>query len=134
MTRGTLIVVMMLLVVVSVATAKDTSVSEVQRMLNALGFDAGSADGVMGSRTRKAIQSFRRRVCLWPSTDVTDKFIQVLRAAARSPEYIPETSARCEPSGSGAVMTCSGTCLTVDCFGRRCMVMTVQGDTMVFPD
>ena len=38
-----------------------SGVRRVQRSLNALGYDAGPSDGLMGSRTRAAIRSWQRR-------------------------------------------------------------------------
>jgi N-acetylmuramoyl-L-alanine amidase len=37
-------------------------VRELQRMLNALGFDAGKVDGILGGRTSKAVRDFQRNV------------------------------------------------------------------------
>jgi N-acetylmuramoyl-L-alanine amidase len=37
-------------------------VRELQRMLNALGFDAGKQDGILGGRTSQAIRDFQRNV------------------------------------------------------------------------
>jgi len=41
------------------AKTTSTKVANVQRALNAAGYDAGSADGVMGGRTRNALQKFQ---------------------------------------------------------------------------
>lgn len=43
-----------------VTVAYDLQVEKAQRWLNRLGFDAGTADGLMGSRTRAAIRAYQR--------------------------------------------------------------------------
>ncbi len=42
------------------AAQEVSSVADVQRLLNAAGYDAGSADGIMGERTRQAIAAWQR--------------------------------------------------------------------------
>jgi hypothetical protein len=46
-----------------------------------LGYDAGSADGVMGERTRAAIRSFERKTGLKETGDVTIPLVTLERAA-----------------------------------------------------
>lgn len=41
--------------------SRGTDVSRLQRTLNAAGFNAGSADGVFGQRTKNAVVAFQRR-------------------------------------------------------------------------
>ncbi|MDI6758389.1 MAG: peptidoglycan-binding protein [Candidatus Omnitrophota bacterium] len=48
-------------------------VEEIQRILKDAHFDPGPADGVMGSRTRKAIRDFQKEKGLWPSGKVDSK-------------------------------------------------------------
>jgi membrane-bound lytic murein transglycosylase B len=59
-----------------------TDVIEMQTLLGRLGFDAGGADGVVGSRTRDAIRDFQRAATLpadgFPSSGLLDR----LRVAA----------------------------------------------------
>jgi localization factor PodJL len=57
-------------------------VSRAQALLNKLGYDAGSADGVMGERTRAAIKSFERRSGLLETGDVTIQLVTHLERAA----------------------------------------------------
>lgn len=51
----------------------------VQRKLNALGYDAGTADGTMGTRTRAAIQKFERDRGLPVTGEVTPALMAALR-------------------------------------------------------
>lgn len=46
---------------------------EIQKILKDAQFDPGPADGVMGSRTRKAIRDFQREKGLWPTGKVDSK-------------------------------------------------------------
>ena len=48
-------------------------VEEIQRILKDAHFDPGPADGVMGSRTRKAIREFQKEKGLWPNGKVDSK-------------------------------------------------------------
>jgi len=57
-------------------------VSRAQALLNKLGYDAGSADGVMGERTRAAIRSFERKTGLKETGDVTVPLVTQLERAA----------------------------------------------------
>lgn len=45
----------------------DSDLMVIQQRLNALGFDAGPADGVMGERTRRAIANYQRSIGRTPS-------------------------------------------------------------------
>lgn len=54
-------------------------VAEVQQSLNALGYDAGPADGVMGPRTRTAIQAYRRDRGAAPTTEHSADLVLALR-------------------------------------------------------
>ena len=46
--------------------SKGADVKKLQKGLNALGFDAGIADGDFGMRTEDAVEDFQREVGLWP--------------------------------------------------------------------
>jgi len=48
-------------------------VEEIQRILKDMHFDPGSVDGVMGSRTRRAIREFQKEKGLWPNGKVDSK-------------------------------------------------------------
>lgn len=48
-------------------------VEEIQRILKDAHFNPGPADGVMGSRTRKAIRDFQKQKGIWPSGKVDSK-------------------------------------------------------------
>lgn len=57
-----------------------TQVAEAQALLNRLGYDAGPVDGLMGSRTRRAIETFQRSYGLAPTGRPDDIFLATLRA------------------------------------------------------
>lgn len=57
-------------------------VRELQRLLNRLGYDAGAADGVIGSRTRDAIRAFERARGMDVRGRATDVVLEAARAAA----------------------------------------------------
>lgn len=50
-------------------------IADVQARLNALGYSAGPADGVMGPATRTAIQDYRKDNSLPPSTAITQSML-----------------------------------------------------------
>jgi len=53
-------------------------VAKVQRLLKALGFDPGLADGVAGARTRDAIRSFQRSAGLRPEGEISNDLVRRL--------------------------------------------------------
>ncbi len=59
-----------------------SGVRELQRLLNRLGFSAGRADGVIGSRTRDAIRAFERAQGMEVRGRATDVVLERARAAA----------------------------------------------------
>lgn len=65
--------------------ARDTTVRAIQRKLNELGYEAGSADGLMGKNTRSAIIAFQQDKGL-AATGVADQelLLQLQRAPAFS--------------------------------------------------
>lgn len=56
-------------------------VRELQRLLNRLGYNAGTADGVIGTRTRDAIRAFERARGLEVRGRATDIVLEAARAA-----------------------------------------------------
>ncbi len=56
--------------------------AESQRLLARLGFDPGSADGIDGPKTRRAIEAFQREQGLTADGQVSDELITRLRMAA----------------------------------------------------
>ncbi|RST86910.1 peptidoglycan-binding protein [Aquibium carbonis] len=56
------------------------AVMTIQLILNKNGYDAGSADGVMGSRTKSAIMAFQRDNGLAPTGEVNDELVRILLA------------------------------------------------------
>src|SRR5262245_33579989 len=59
-----------------------SGVRELQRLLNRLGYGAGRADGVIGSRTRDAIRDFERSRGMEVRGRATDIVLEAVRAAA----------------------------------------------------
>lgn len=57
-------------------------VRQAQEMLNALGYDAGPADGLMGPRTRAAIEAFQRDYGRQATGTLDDRTLRVLAGAA----------------------------------------------------
>ncbi|MEM6851759.1 MAG: SEL1-like repeat protein, partial [Pseudomonadota bacterium] len=57
-------------------------IAEAQRLLNALGFDAGPADGVIGPRTVTAIRSFETGAGLSSTGRVSTGLLEALRSAS----------------------------------------------------
>lgn len=56
------------------------AVMTIQLILNKNGYDAGAADGVMGSRTKSAIMAFQGDNGLAPTGEVTDELVKILLA------------------------------------------------------
>lgn len=66
-----------------------TGIASVQTLLGRLGYDAGTADGVAGRRTRSAMNQFQREHGL-PETQVPDQAtLDALRAAVSTAEQRP---------------------------------------------
>lgn len=59
-----------------------SGVRELQRLLNRLGYNAGPADGEIGSRTREAIRAFERARGMEVRGRATDVVLEAARAAA----------------------------------------------------
>ena len=57
----------------------NATVQEVQSLLNAAGYDCGSADGIAGKLTNDRILQFERDHGLREDTDITDELLEALR-------------------------------------------------------
>ncbi|MFO7477078.1 MAG: peptidoglycan-binding domain-containing protein [Methyloceanibacter sp.] len=64
------------------ASPNTSLVSRAQTLLNQLGYDAGTPDGLMGGRTREAIKSFERKNGLEESGRVTAPLVAKLERLA----------------------------------------------------
>jgi localization factor PodJL len=64
------------------AAERSAQVKQVQTLLNDLGFDAGTADGIMGRKTRQAINSFERVNGLNETGQISEDLIDRLSVAA----------------------------------------------------
>jgi peptidoglycan hydrolase-like protein with peptidoglycan-binding domain len=84
------------LLLVPLAGRADDLVTRIQQALNRLGFDAGSADGVAGSRTERAIKAFQAEFGYAPTGKATQGVLDQLNAAiaagAASPERLLKRS------------------------------------------
>ena len=58
-------------------------ITEVQRLLNSLGYNSGPADGVIGNRTRSAIREFQRQDGLAVTGEVSKELITRLKKRVR---------------------------------------------------
>ena len=56
------------------------AVMTIQLILNKNGYDAGSADGMMGNRTKSAIKAFQKDNGLSPTGEVSDELVRILLA------------------------------------------------------
>lgn len=75
------------------ATRTMSSVAEIQRALDAAGFDPGPVDGIMGARTRQAMAAFARSAGLNEDEVGTPVFYEALRAAGRASDRDPTQTA-----------------------------------------
>ena len=75
---------------------------EVQNLLTAMGYEIGEIDGVLGSKTRKAIRAFQKKKGMKPQDGFpTPKVLEALRAAQPAPPPAPSptpSAAAAEPS------------------------------------
>ena len=69
-----------------------STVLELQRELNRLGFDAGPVDGLMGARTRSAIQAYQRDNQLLVDGQPTSSLLSHVRSTAQSRTPAPAAS------------------------------------------
>ena len=68
----------------------DATVAAVQEALNRLGYDAGSADGVAGSRTRRTIEAFQADYGLRVDGVASPALLAQLQAAIAAGDGSPE--------------------------------------------
>lgn len=54
------------------------AVANIQLILNKIGFDAGAADGIIGTKTRNAIKAFQAENGLSPSGEIDNELVQKL--------------------------------------------------------
>jgi peptidoglycan hydrolase-like protein with peptidoglycan-binding domain len=66
-----------------------STVQELQRELNQLGYSAGPADGLIGARTREAIQAYQRDQGLLVDGQATPALLSHVRATAQSRTAAP---------------------------------------------
>lgn len=89
----------------------DPTVKSIQQRLNALGYDAGTADGFMGSKTRSAISSFQRDSGLNADGKPTEALLRKLQSTEKpktkepspaqpssQPQFIPAPSQPTTPT------------------------------------
>ncbi|MDA7088449.1 peptidoglycan-binding domain-containing protein [Pseudomonas sp. SA3-5] len=81
------------------AQAFSSTVQEVQRELNRRGYSAGPSDGLMGARTRAAIQAYQSEHDLLVDGQATSALLAHLRTSAqsRTPAAQPEAEASSQP-------------------------------------
>ena len=82
------------------------TVRQTQLNLAALGIDPGPADGLIGRRTRKAVQRFQRLAGLTPTGQITEELLRLLQAAVA--EGQDEKQAKASPPAPGATGSSSG--------------------------
>ncbi len=90
--------------------APDATVQAIQRKLNELGYDAGSADGLMGTQTRSAILEFQRDSGLTADGLPTSSLLRRLsddRVAAvrESPQVAPPNTSTFVPPSPRTLLT-----------------------------
>ncbi len=56
------------------------AISNIQRILNKNGYEAGGADGVMGEKTKNAIMAFQKDNGMEPNGVVDEKLVRALIA------------------------------------------------------
>jgi len=70
----------------SMAWAQDENVLKTQRLLSALGYDPGKADGVLGPQTRQAIAAYQRSYNLTVTGELDEPTLSALGLLVASPE------------------------------------------------
>ncbi|ETX00469.1 MAG: hypothetical protein ETSY2_39005 [Candidatus Entotheonella gemina] len=85
------VLIMWLSLSLSTAWAQDENVAKAQRVLSALGYDPGKADGVMGPRTRRAIAAYQHSNNLPPTSELDEPTLRALGllAVPLEPEIPP---------------------------------------------
>ena len=118
-----------------VSPSQDT-VRESQRYLAALGYNPGPADGLIGKRTRTAVQRFQRNAGLTPTGQITEELLRLLQTAVTQGQerqrQAAEVPAKPETTGSGSgfVVNRAGEILTSHHAVERC----AAGATITFGD
>ena len=116
-----------------VGPSQDT-VRESQIYLAALGYDPGPADGLIGKRTRIAVQHFQRYAGLAPTGQITEELLRLLQAAVTGGQARQAAEVPAKPettgSGSGIVVSRTGEILTSQHAVERC----AAGATITFGD
>jgi peptidoglycan hydrolase-like protein with peptidoglycan-binding domain len=77
------------------AWAQEENIVKAQRLLSALGYDPGIADGVLGPRTQQAIAAYQHAHNLPATGDLDELTLRALGllAAPRAPEFPPAPTA-----------------------------------------
>ncbi len=95
---------------------KSAVLEGVQTKLAALGYDPGPVDGVMGRRTRAAIQAFQADAGLRVDGEISDELIAALNEAAANGRRVTARAApperRLDSTGSGLAISQDGQIVT----------------------
>lgn len=117
----------------AVSPLQDT-VRRSQIYLAALGFDPGPADGLIGKRTRTAVQNFQRQADLTPTGQISEELLRLLQAAVAEGQERQAAEAPAKPettaSGSGFVVSRAGEILT----SLHAVESCAAGATITFGD
>ena len=117
----------------AVSPLQDT-VRRSQIYLAALGFDPGPADGLIGKRTRTAVQNFQRQADLTPTGQISEELLRLLQAAVAEGQERQAAEAPAKPettaSGSGFVVSRAGEILT----SLHAVESCAAGATIAFGD
>ena len=85
------------------ADRQQETVRQSQLYLAALGFEPGPADGLIGRRTRDAVQKFQRQAGLTPTGRITEELLLLLQTAvAQGQEERRAEASPPAPEGSGS--------------------------------
>ncbi|MEL6659729.1 MAG: peptidoglycan-binding domain-containing protein [Bacteroidota bacterium] len=68
----------------------EEDIKEVQRLLNARGFEAGTPDGIAGAGTRRAISEFQASIGRAPTGHITREEIAILQAETEVVSFQPQ--------------------------------------------
>lgn len=68
-------------ILISRRTQKEIA-TDIQRLLNLLGYDVGAVDGIIGPDSRKAVRQFRAAYAMAPGNAIDDAFTAMLYTAA----------------------------------------------------